>query len=79
MIPVFISRPNPFTDEQEYFLKKITEKVIVCKFSGVTLEAADFNIFDSLSCLDEALLRNCCYRIRTELYSKRNLKERSSR
>ena len=56
MIPVFISRPNPFTDEQEYFLKKITEKFIVFKFSGVTLEAADYNIYDSLSCLDELLL-----------------------
>ncbi len=61
MIPVFISRPNPFTDEQEYFLKKITEKFIVFKFSGVTLEAADYNIYDSLSCLDELIKR--CYGI----------------
>ncbi len=59
MIPVFISRPNPYTHEQAYFLKKIIDVLNKESIENITLEAADYNPYESLSCMNEMIKR--CY------------------
>lgn len=59
MIPVFISRPNPYTYEQAYFLKKIIDVLNKESLENITLEAADYNPYESLSCMNEMIKR--CY------------------
>lgn len=59
MIPVFISRPNPFTFEQAYFLDQIINVLNTSDFQNITLEAADYNPYESLTCMNELIKR--CY------------------
>lgn len=59
MIPIFISRPNPYTKEQAYFLKQIINVLNKADLHNITLEAADYNPYDSLSCMNEMIKR--CY------------------
>lgn len=59
MIPIFLSRPNPYTNEQAYFLKQIIRILNKAGLQNVTLEAADYNPYESLSCINELIKR--CY------------------
>lgn len=59
MIPIFLSRPNPFTYEQAVFLEFLVEKLNVAQMKNITLEAKDYNPHESLTCLSELIKR--CY------------------
>jgi hypothetical protein len=59
MIPIFLSRPNPFTDEQAIFLELLIKKLNITKMQNITLEAKDYNPHESLTCLSELIKR--CY------------------
>jgi hypothetical protein len=59
MIPIFLSRPNPFTKEQNLFLNALIELLHKNDLKNITLEAKDYNPYDSLTCLQEMIKR--CY------------------
>lgn len=59
MIQIFLSRPNPFTNEQAYFLKLLEQNINKVKMTNITLEAKDYNPHESLTCLLEMIKR--CY------------------
>jgi hypothetical protein len=59
MIPIFLSRPNPFTNEQEIFLNILVELLHKNDMKNITLEAKDYNPYESLTCLQEMIKR--CY------------------
>lgn len=59
MIPIFISRPNPFTREQAYFLNLLEQNINKVQMKNITLEAKDYNPHESLTCLLEMIKR--CY------------------
>lgn len=59
MIPIFLSRPNPFNNEQVYFLDILIKKLNAFQMKNVTLEAKDYNPYESLTCLSELIKR--CY------------------
>lgn len=59
MIPIFLSRPNPFTYEQAIFLEFLIKKINVTQMKSITLEAKDYNPHESLTCLSELIKR--CY------------------
>lgn len=59
MIQIFLSRPNPFTREQEYFLKLLEQNINRVKMKNITLEAKEYNPHESLTCLLEMIKR--CY------------------
>ena len=48
MIPIFLSRPNPYTNEQSYFLEQIIIILNEAGLQNITLEAADYNPYESL-------------------------------
>lgn len=60
-VPIFISRPNPFTYEQKYFLEKLLSILEEKYFENITLQAKDYNPYESLNCLNELIKR--CYGI----------------
>lgn len=59
MIPIFLSRPNPFTNEHSYFLNTLIKKLNNVQLENITLEAKDYNPHESLTCLLELIKR--CY------------------
>ncbi|RGH94797.1 hypothetical protein DW708_08780 [Ruminococcus sp. AM27-11LB] len=59
MIPIFLSRPNPFTNEQSYFIDELITKMTDVQLRNITLEANDYNPYESLTCLCELIKR--CY------------------
>lgn len=59
MIQIFLSRPNPFTCEQAYFLKLLEQQLNKVNMKNITLEAKDYNPHESLTCLLEMIKR--CY------------------
>lgn len=59
MIQIFLSRPNPFTNEHAYFLKLLEQNINKVKMKSITLEAKDYNPHESLTCLLEMIKR--CY------------------
>ena len=59
MIPIFLSRPNPYTNEQSYFLEQIIIILNEAGLQNITLEAADYNPYESLSCMNEMIKK--CY------------------
>lgn len=59
MIPIFLSRPNPFTNQQSYFLDVLIQKMSNVQLKNITLEAKDYNPYESLTCLSELIKR--CY------------------
>lgn len=61
MIPIFVSRPNPFTLEQDYFLNKLLELLKKNNLMPITLKAKEYNPHESLTCLNEMIKR--CYGI----------------
>ena len=58
MIPIFLSRPNPYTNEQSYFLEQIIIILNEAGLQNITLEAADYNPYESLSCRNE-MIKKC--------------------
>lgn len=56
-IRVFLSRPNPFTKEQQYFLEKL--KILLKKIGveTITLQAKDYSPYESLTVLNEMIKR----------------------
>ena len=61
MIPIFLSRPNPFTNRQMNFLNNLERFLNTQNMRGVTLKAKDYNPYESLSCINELIKR--CYGI----------------
>lgn len=61
MIPIFLSRPNPFTNKQMNFLNSLEQFINTQNMRGVTLKAKDYNPYESLSCINELIKR--CYGI----------------
>lgn len=59
IIPVFLSRPNPYTYEQQFFLDVLVKKINDYNMSNITLKAKDYNPYESLNCLLEMIKR--CY------------------
>lgn len=57
MIPIFLSRPNPFTNEQSYFLDMLIKRINDVQLKNITLEAKDYNPYESLTCLSELIKR----------------------
>lgn len=57
MIPIFLSRPNPFTNKQVYFLDRLIKKISDTHCKNITLEAKDYNPYESLTCLSELIKR----------------------
>ena len=58
-ILVFLSRPNPFTCEQQQFLKNLTTKLKTFDIETITLEADDYDLTDSMNYLNGMIKR--CY------------------
>lgn len=59
MMRVFLSRPNPFTNEQQYFLDKLKTTLEEQGIESITLQAEDYSPYESLSVLNEMIKR--CY------------------
>lgn len=58
-IRVFLSRPNPFTNEQEYFIEKLKGVLKQQNIESITLQAQDYSPYESLTVLNEMIKR--CY------------------
>ena len=58
-IRVFLSRPNPFTNEQQYFIDKLKSTLENYNIESITLQAKDYSPYESLSALNEMIKR--CY------------------
>lgn len=58
MIPIFISRPNPFTAYHDSFLKCIFEILNKNNMEGFTLKSKNYSPYESLSCLNEMIKRS---------------------
>lgn len=58
-IRVFLSRPNPFTTEQDYLIKQLKEFFNDMNIETITLEAQDYTPYESLTTLNEMIRR--CY------------------
>lgn len=61
MIPIFLSRPNPFTNRQADFLSHLSQFLSIQSMEGITLKAKDYNPYESLSCINGMIKR--CYGI----------------
>lgn len=57
-IIVFLSRPNPFIDEQQLFINKLQKKLSVFSIKTVTLQADNYDLTDSLNYL-KGIIRQC--------------------
>ncbi|HJG03939.1 hypothetical protein [Ligilactobacillus salivarius] len=58
-IRIFLSRPNPFTDNQMYFIKKLKSVLNNLEIETITLQAKDYSPYESLTTLNEMIKR--CY------------------
>jgi len=58
-IRIFLSRPNPFTKNQKYFINRLKEELLKEKIESITLQAKDYSPYESLTILDESIKR--CY------------------
>ena len=54
-IRVFLSRPNPFTNEQQYFIDKLKSTLENYNIESITLQTKDYSPYESLSALNENL------------------------
>ena len=59
MIPIFLSRPNPFLEEQDLFLNLLVSYLHKNNLENNTLMAQEYNPYESITCLDEIIKR--CY------------------
>lgn len=57
-ILVFLSRPNPFVDKQQFFLEKLQEKLDQFDLKTVTLQADNYDLTDSLNYL-KGIIKQC--------------------
>lgn len=54
-----MSRPNPFTKEQQYFIEKLKITLDKYNIESITLQAKDYSPYESLTVLNEMIKR--CY------------------
>lgn len=59
IIRVFLSRPNPFTEEQSYLIKQLKLFFSEKNIETITLEAKDYSPYESLTILNGMIKR--CY------------------
>lgn len=52
-IRVFLSRPNPFTKEQQYFIEKLKSTLDKYNIESITMQAKDYSPYESLTVLNE--------------------------
>ena len=57
-ILVFLSRPNPFVDNQQNFLEKLQNKLNEFDLKTITLQADNYDLTDSLSYL-KGIIKQC--------------------
>lgn len=57
-ILVFLSRPNPFIDNQKMFLDKLKKRLETFDIKTVTLQADNYDLTDSLNYL-KGIMRQC--------------------
>ena len=58
-IRVFLSRPNPLTKQQQYFIDKLKNTIDKYNIESITLQAKDYSPYESLTVLNEMIKR--CY------------------
>lgn len=58
-IRVFLSRPNPFTEEQAYLIKQIKLFLLENNIETITLQAKDYSTYESLTVLNKMIKK--CY------------------
>ena len=52
-IRVFLSRPNTFTKEQQYFIEKLKSTLDKYNIESITMQAKDYSPYESLTVLNE--------------------------
>lgn len=57
-ILVFLSRPNPFLDDHQYFISKLQERLDKYNIKTVTLQADNYDLTDSLNYL-KGMIKQC--------------------
>lgn len=57
-IRVFLSRPNPFLNEHQYFLDKLQEMLDEADLKTLTLQADNYDLTDSINYL-RGMIRQC--------------------
>ena len=57
-ILVFLSRPNPFIDNQQYFIDKLQEQFDKYDIKTITLQADNYDLTDSLNYL-KGMIKQC--------------------
>ena len=57
-ILVFLSRANPFVNEQQLFIEKLQEKLDKFDLKTVTLQAENYDLTDSLNYL-KGIIKQC--------------------
>lgn len=57
-ILVFLSRPNPFIDSHQYFIKKLQEEFDKYDIQTITLQADNYDLTDSLNYL-KGMIKQC--------------------
>ena len=57
-IQVFLSRPNPFTQHQSFFIKEFTKLLKQSGFECVTLQAAEYSPYEVMTSLREMIQRS---------------------
>mgnify|MGYP001738371293 CR=1 FL=1 len=73
-IKIFLSRPNPFTENQDFFINEIVSLLKRHNFECITLQAAEYTPYEVMVSLREMIQRS--YGIPLKFgYSKRYLKE----
>ena len=57
-IRVFLSRPNPFTENQKYFIEFLKKELLKQDIETITLVAKDYSPYESLTILNEMIKRS---------------------
>lgn len=57
-IKIFLSRPNPFNESQQYFLDKLIAKLQELNMEPVTLQADNYDLSDSFNYL-KGMIKKC--------------------
>lgn len=57
-IQVFLSRPNPFTQHQSFFIQEFTKLLKQSGFECVTLQAAEYSPYEVMTSLREMIQRS---------------------
>lgn len=57
-ILVFLSRPNPFVDSQQYFIERLQEQLNKYNIQAVTLQADNYDLTDSFNYL-KGMIKQC--------------------